>query len=230
MRRCLSRVALAITAVAIVVIAGAVTYAVADIGGGGVIHGCYKSQNGQLRLIDPATDSCRPSETAISWSQTGPQGPPGPTGPAGPQGPTGPAGPQGPTGPAGPQGPTGPQGPKGDTGPTGPTGPQGPKGDPGAPATSLWAVVTGDGSLVRSSGATASSRVSGFAGTYQVTFNRDVTACSYLATIGNPGAGNPPHGTIVTALRVGTTNAVFVETKDVAGALVDRNFHLAVFC
>jgi hypothetical protein len=92
MRRRLSRVTLAITAVAIVTIAGGVTYALADIGGGGVIHGCYKSQNGQLRLIDPATDSCRPSETAISWSQTGPQGPPGPTGPAGPQGPTGPQG------------------------------------------------------------------------------------------------------------------------------------------
>jgi hypothetical protein len=70
MRRRFRRVALAITAVAAVAIAGGVTYAVADIGGGGVINGCYKSQNGQLRLIDPATDSCHPSETAISWSQT----------------------------------------------------------------------------------------------------------------------------------------------------------------
>jgi hypothetical protein len=86
MRRRSSRAALAITAVAIVAIAGSVTYAVAEIGGGGVIHGCYKSQNGQLRLIDPATDSCRPSETPISWSQTGPQGPPGPPGPQGPPG------------------------------------------------------------------------------------------------------------------------------------------------
>jgi hypothetical protein len=92
MRRRFRRVALAITAVAVVAIAGGVTYAVADIGGGGVINGCYKSQNGQLRLIDPAVDSCHPSETAISWSQTGPQGPkgdPGPPGPAGPQGPPG---------------------------------------------------------------------------------------------------------------------------------------------
>jgi hypothetical protein len=81
------RVALAVTAVAIVAVAGCVTYAVADIGGGGVINGCYKSQNGQLRLIDPATDGCHPSETAISWSQTGPQGLKGPQGPAGPPGP-----------------------------------------------------------------------------------------------------------------------------------------------
>jgi hypothetical protein len=77
MRRRFSRVTLAITAVAIVAIAGGVTYAVADIGGGGVINGCYKSQNGQLRLIDPATGSCLPSEAAISWNQTGPTGPQG---------------------------------------------------------------------------------------------------------------------------------------------------------
>jgi hypothetical protein len=69
-----------------VAIAGGVTYVLADIGGGGVINGCYKSQNGQLRLIDPATDHCLPSETAISWSQTGPQGPPGPPGPKGDKG------------------------------------------------------------------------------------------------------------------------------------------------
>jgi hypothetical protein len=107
------RVALALTAVAVVAIAGGVTYAVADIGSGGVINGCYKSQNGQLRLIDPATDSCLPSETAISWSQTGPQGPKGD---------------KGDTGDPGPQGPSGPQGPKGDPGPQGPAGPQGPTG------------------------------------------------------------------------------------------------------
>jgi hypothetical protein len=140
------RVALAVTAVAIVAIAGGVTYAVADIGGGGVINGCYKSQNGQLRLVDPAADSCHPSETAISWGQTGPQGPkgdkgdkgdPGPRGPTGPQGltgpqgPAGPAGPQGPQGPAGLTGPAGPAGPAGPQGPQGEIGPQGPAGPPG---------------------------------------------------------------------------------------------------
>src|SRR5829696_7911112 len=115
MRRRFRRVALAITAVAVVAIAGGVTYAVADIGDGGVINGCYKSQNGQLRLIDPATDSCHPSETAISWSQTGPQGPKGDKGDKGATGPVGPAGPAGPQGATGPQGPAGPQGPPGPT-------------------------------------------------------------------------------------------------------------------
>jgi hypothetical protein len=83
MRRRFRRVALAATAVVVVAIAGGVTYAVADIGSGGVINGCYKSQNGQLRLIDPATDNCLPSETAIFWGQTVTQGPPGPPGPKG---------------------------------------------------------------------------------------------------------------------------------------------------
>jgi Collagen triple helix repeat (20 copies) len=253
MYRRFRRVALAVTAVVVVAIAGAVTYAVAGIGGGGVINGCYKAQNGQLRLIDPATGHCLPSEKSISWNQTGTQGPPGPTGPAGPTGPkgatgpagaagpkgaTGPAGtagPKGATGPAGAAGPkgatgpAGPTGPKGATGPAGPTGPKGDKGDPGAPATSLWAVVNGsDGSLARSSGATASSRI--VTGQYQVTFNRNVTACSYLATIGNPQILNQAPATIQTALRAATTNAVFVETSDLAGADADRNFHLAVFC
>ena len=38
-----------------------VSDALADIGGGGVINGYYKLQNGQLRVIDSATDSCRES-------------------------------------------------------------------------------------------------------------------------------------------------------------------------
>jgi hypothetical protein len=114
MHKGMRRVALAITAAAAVAIAGGVTYALADVGSGGVINGCYKSQNGQLRLIDPATDSCNPSETAISWSQTGPQGPKGDPGPPGPQGP---AGPQGIPGPVGPQGPPGAQGPPGPPNP-----------------------------------------------------------------------------------------------------------------
>jgi Collagen triple helix repeat (20 copies) len=127
MHRRFRRVAVAVTAVVLVAIAGGVTYAVADIGGGGVINGCYKSQNGQLRLIDPATDSCLPSEKSISWSQTGPQGPPGPQGPAGPQGPKGDTGA---TGPQGPAGPAGAQGPKGDTGATGAQGAPGLSGLP----------------------------------------------------------------------------------------------------
>ena len=45
---------------------------------GGVIHGCYKSNNGTLRVIDTAVTQCDNSETPIQWSQTGPQGSPAP--------------------------------------------------------------------------------------------------------------------------------------------------------
>jgi hypothetical protein len=132
MHRRIRRGALAVAAVALVAIAGAISYAVADVGGGGVINGCYKTQNGQLRVIDPSSDHCLPSETAISWSQTGPTGSRGATGARGPTGPKGPTGSAGPTGARGPTGSTGATGSRGPTGSAGPTGSRGPTGNTGA--------------------------------------------------------------------------------------------------
>jgi hypothetical protein len=43
-------------------------------GGDGVIVGCYKNSGSNLRVIDAAVDTCGPNETALPWSQTGPQG------------------------------------------------------------------------------------------------------------------------------------------------------------
>lgn len=63
---------------------------------GGVIHGCYKTSNGSLRVIDSAAVQCDPkNETPISWNQAGTQGPQGVQGEQGPIGPEGPAGAQG---------------------------------------------------------------------------------------------------------------------------------------
>ncbi len=57
---------------------------------GGVIHGCYKTNQGTLRVIDTdAGQTCANSEAALNWNQTGPAGPQGPAGPPGPQGPKG---------------------------------------------------------------------------------------------------------------------------------------------
>ena len=53
----------------------------------GVYHGCLK--NGNLRVIDSATESCKQNETPITWNQTGPDGIQGPQGPQGIQGPQG---------------------------------------------------------------------------------------------------------------------------------------------
>jgi hypothetical protein len=51
-----------------------------------VFHACYKTNGGQVRLVDSAS-ACTASETATQWSQTGPSGPSGASGPSGPQGP-----------------------------------------------------------------------------------------------------------------------------------------------
>jgi hypothetical protein len=58
------------------VLAGGAAATLASIpDAGGVIHGCYQKNVGNLRVIDPAAgERCRPPEIAISWSQTGPQG------------------------------------------------------------------------------------------------------------------------------------------------------------
>lgn len=102
-------------------------YALAAVPNDGVIHGCYNSKSGALRVID-SSESCGKSEYSLSWNQEGPQGPAGPTGATGTDGPVGPAGPEG---PAGPVGPTGADGAVGAVGPQGPAGPEGPAGPAG---------------------------------------------------------------------------------------------------
>jgi hypothetical protein len=49
----------------------------------GVIHGCYLNKDGALRVIDDSASSCRPGETPLDWSQSGPPGPQGEQGPPG---------------------------------------------------------------------------------------------------------------------------------------------------
>lgn len=125
-----------------------------------VISACVNPSTGTLRLIDPATQTCKLKETALSWNQTGPQGEAGPQGAQGPQGEAGPQGPQGEVGPQGPQGDVGAQGPQGEVGPQGEAGPrgdvgpQGPQGDmgPAGPAHVATGYVGDDGRIIASSG------------------------------------------------------------------------------
>src|SRR6266542_1481207 len=58
--------------------AGGIAYAaIPDTNG--VIHACYATKDGTLRVIDNSTVSCNTSkEQELSWNQVGPQGPPGP--------------------------------------------------------------------------------------------------------------------------------------------------------
>jgi hypothetical protein len=57
----------------------------------GVIHGCYATKDGTLRLVDPsAGQSCDPKkEGPVTWNAQGPAGPPGSAGSQGPPGPSG---------------------------------------------------------------------------------------------------------------------------------------------
>jgi hypothetical protein len=60
----------------------------------GTIHACFKSKNGQLRVVQSAGD-CTNSEQSLDWRQTGPTGAQGPQGLQGPQGKQGPPGDRG---------------------------------------------------------------------------------------------------------------------------------------
>jgi S-layer homology domain len=95
-------------------------------------------------------------------------------------------------------------------------------------AKNRFAVVNDTGTLARGRGVVSTQRLA--ASQYVVTFDTDITGCAYIGTVGNPGTNLPPFGFLSTALRVGTTNAVFVLTFDNNGVLIDRNFHLEIVC
>ena len=63
-----------------------------------------------------------------------------------------------------------------------------------------------------------------------VDFSRNVTACTYVASIGEAGGGESSRGFVTTAESVGNPNAVFVRTTNIADAFAIRPFHLQVVC
>ncbi len=67
---------LALAFVLVAIAAGTAYATIPDAGG--VIHGCYLTKDGTLRVIDPsAGGACTSKETAIAWNQQGQPGPPG---------------------------------------------------------------------------------------------------------------------------------------------------------
>jgi hypothetical protein len=70
---------LLIIAALFVIVAGGIAYA-AIPSADGTISGCYRTIDGTLRVIDAeAGQTCRSGEKPLTWSQTGPPGPPGET-------------------------------------------------------------------------------------------------------------------------------------------------------
>jgi hypothetical protein len=122
--------------------------------------------------------------------------------------------------PRGPRGSVGPPGPPGAQGARGPTGPAGAPGTSGS--SGPWAVVNADGSLARGSGVV--TVVHPVAGSYRVQFNRNISACAWLATT------RASFGFVETEIYGSTTDTVLVRTRDPGNSDSDRSFHLAVVC
>jgi hypothetical protein len=96
-------------------------------------------------------------------------------------------------------------------------------------ATPLWAVVEANGNLERGKSATASTKLGGN-GLYEVTFNRNLSQCSWVGQIGTGNTTPTIYGEMSIFLQSGNPNALFVQTAGSNGALSDRPFHLMVHC
>lgn len=92
----------------------------------------------------------------------------------------------------------------------------------------LGAAVNGDGTLTRGSGTTSATKLGG-TGNYEVEFDRDLSTCFFVATVG-PAGGGSSQGEVNVALRGGNSSAVFVDTNESDGTAADKPFHLMVFC
>lgn len=90
------------------------------------------------------------------------------------------------------------------------------------------AVISNAGAAVRGRGVTAASQTG--PGQYQVVFDSDVRACAYSATLGDESAAGPGNGQVSVTSAAANINGVRVVTRDSAGALANRSFHLIVSC
>lgn len=92
-----------------------------------------------------------------------------------------------------------------------------------------FAVVNATGSIARARCAVSSAKNG--TGLYAVRFNADIRRCSFQATLGlSTFTGASPSGEIAVVGLFGSTNGVFVQTFNSAGAPADRGFHLTVIC
>jgi hypothetical protein len=126
-----------------------------------------------------------------------------------------------PRGARGAPGSPGPPGAPGNTGGRGPTGPAGPS------SSGLWAAVNPIGTLARGAGVLSVTHT--VTGIYRVQFNRNITQCAWLATIGS-AASVTTFGFVETELSSGTTDTVHVGTRDTNAVPADRGFILSVLC
>jgi hypothetical protein len=137
--------------------------------------------------------------------------------------------------------PGGARGPAGTPGAPGAPGPKGDIGAAGAPATRLWARVNtfpATPEFVGTSGVVSVVKDPGFPGTpgvFLITFDRDVSACAFIATAIGRGGGTlipTPSIGINTGFYAGsgtTERQVRVSTY-LTGARTALDFDVAAFC
>jgi hypothetical protein len=120
-----------------------------------------------------------------------------------------------------------PAGPRGPAGAPGAPGPKGDTGAPGASATRLWAVIDMRTSrLVRGSGATALQDVA--YGWKIVVFDRDISACAWLATV-EEDDGPAAYATVYLASGSNNTRLAVI-AHNLNGIEWVGIVHVAVFC
>ena len=97
-----------------------------------------------------------------------------------------------------------------------------------APAR-VYAVMNADGTLVR--GKSVASVLKIGTGVYDVRFNRNISSCSWLGTVGLGGfSGSSGPGIVTITGRAGTNNGLFVTTYDATGTAADLPFAADVIC
>ena len=94
----------------------------------------------------------------------------------------------------------------------------------------LFAVVNADG-LSHGEVPGPHPKIRARSASYRVFFPRDVTACSFTASIGLSGSAGTSAPGFITVVGAAVRSAgVFVTTDDTAGANANLGFHLAVTC
>jgi hypothetical protein len=92
----------------------------------------------------------------------------------------------------------------------------------------LFAQVNADSTIANSSGSYTSVHIG--TGVYEVDFGRDISACAFVMTQGEAGAGSASGAITGVTDRAGNANAVFATVRTDANVLVDRAFQLVVVC
>lgn len=94
----------------------------------------------------------------------------------------------------------------------------------------LWAVVWGGPTILRGKGAVAVQH-EGVDSQFRVTFDRDVSQCSYTATLGGPTSVSPEQiGMVNVSSFSADPKAVLVRTRDASGVAASRGFTVQVWC